>query len=90
MFNSGIFDDGRIEYRNRSGKLHNIDGPAIIYPSGTKKWIVNGILHRTDGPAIEWSSGKRSFYINGVQVPEKEYPDLVLKTKLDKLKNIAN
>ena len=33
------------------GKLHRIDGPAIIWPDGSEAWYQNDVLHRTDGPA---------------------------------------
>ena len=47
------------------GKLHKLNGPAIIFSSGTKKWYVNGKLHRLNGPAIEWISGRKEWYENG-------------------------
>ena len=44
-----ILRDGTIEYRNNHnksphiGELHREDGPAVIYPDGTKKWYLNGV-----------------------------------------------
>jgi len=47
------------------GRLHREDGPAIIYPDGSRVWYLNGHLHREDGPAIIWPSGSRWWYLNG-------------------------
>jgi len=46
-------DDGTIHWRLPCGLSHRVDGPAIVYPSGEKRWLQNGQLHREDGPAIE-------------------------------------
>jgi hypothetical protein len=27
-----------------------MSGPAVIYPSGTKQWRLNGLIHREEGP----------------------------------------
>ena len=35
-----------------NGKLHRVDGPAIIKHDGKKEWFLNGQRHRVDGPAI--------------------------------------
>lgn len=34
------------------GKLHNNEGPAVVYPDGTKEWWFNGKRHNINGPAI--------------------------------------
>ncbi len=46
-------------------KLHREDGPAYIFPSGTRSWWINGRRHRTDGPAVEAASGVREWWENG-------------------------
>ena len=57
------------EYGNKgwfvNGKLHRLDGPAIIYTDGGKDWYVNGELHRLDGPAVEGADGSKGWYVNG-------------------------
>ena len=35
------------------------------YPSGTKRWFLNGKLHREDGPAAEYPDGYKEWYLNG-------------------------
>ena len=60
-----VNDVGTITYRLR-GKLHRLDGPAMVSPRG-KKWYQNGQLHRTDGPAIEHSNGEKQWWQNGVR-----------------------
>jgi len=47
-----------------SGNIHREDGPAMIFPNGTKKWYQHNKFHRENGPAIEWSDGDRYWYIN--------------------------
>jgi hypothetical protein len=54
----------RTEYCNESGQTHREDGPAVLYVSGTKNWLINGFLHRENGPAVEWSNGDEEWYIN--------------------------
>ena len=48
-----------------NGKLHRLDGPAVIWPNGDKWWYSNGMIHREDGPAVEWTSGAKWWYFNG-------------------------
>ena len=54
------------------GKLHREDGPAVIYPNGTKRWHINGKLHRTDGPAVEYATGEEEYWINGERVTKED------------------
>ena len=70
---SGTVDtwsDGTVIYRNAVGQPHRIDGPAVLYPSGTCAWYRNNRLHRTDGAAIMFSGGRCDWYLNGVSMPE--------------------
>lgn len=32
----------RIEWRNRKGELHRVDGPAIEWCNGMESWFLNG------------------------------------------------
>lgn len=57
---------GTTRYRNRDGQLHRIDGPAVIYPSGSVSWYRDGALHRTDGPAVIYRDGDKLWYRNGL------------------------
>ena len=34
------------------GKIHNKEGPAVVYPDGTREWWFNGKRHNINGPAI--------------------------------------
>ncbi len=54
-----------IVYKNKQGKYHREDGPAIEHNNGTKSWFINGKRHRGDGPAREWSIGTKEWWING-------------------------
>jgi hypothetical protein len=43
----------------QDGKLHRLDGPAVIHSNGTRLWYQNDILHRCDGAAIIRSDGSK-------------------------------
>ena len=47
------------------GKRHCLDGPAVVFPDGTKMWYLNNKRHRVDGPAIEWADGRKEYFIEG-------------------------
>ena len=65
IFNGGILktidEDGVIRW-SKDGKVHREDGPAIIFPSGTKQWLLDGEFHRIGGPAVECPDGHREWY----------------------------
>jgi hypothetical protein len=63
---------GGIQKRwHRYGKLHRVDGPAIIVGSFLEEWYTDGKRHRLDGPAVEWFNGSRGvgraeWWVNGL------------------------
>ena len=59
-------------WRNKKGKLHCIDGPAVEYWNGDKVWYQNGKRHRIDGPAAEHSNGKKLWYIRNKYFKTKD------------------
>lgn len=48
-----IHKDGSKRWYSNKGKLHRLDGPAIVEVDGSKHWYVDGVCHRVGGPAIE-------------------------------------
>jgi hypothetical protein len=58
---------GTYYYYMKEGKLHREDGPAEIWPDGTKRWYKEGKLHRADGPAIEYPDGTKFWYKEGLR-----------------------
>jgi len=48
-----------------NGDLHRTDGPAIIYPSGSKAWYYHGKRHRIDGPAVIRADGTKIWCHHG-------------------------
>lgn len=52
------------------GKLHRLDGPAVIRPNGNNSWWHEGKLHRLDGPALDWGRDGIGFFIHGRKVTE--------------------
>ena len=58
-------------WRNKDGKFHRLDGPAVEFADGDKQWWKKGNLHRLDGPAIEVGSYK-AWWKNGVKFPDKD------------------
>ena len=68
----GKFEEDMYVLRNRNGKFHREDGPAIIHQDGNQYWYRNGDLHRDDGPAIIWPDGTSTWYTNGYWLREGE------------------
>ena len=58
------------EWRS-DGKLHRIDGPAVIWANGTQEWFIDGLRHRTNGPAMIWDDGKQGWFVNGKNITDK-------------------
>jgi len=56
----------KIKHVDDTGRLHRLDGPAIIYSNGYEGWCVNGNYHRHDGPARTWVDGSQEWYLNGL------------------------
>ena len=54
-------------WRDKAGKLHRLNGPAMItLSSGDMTWYRHGKLHRDDGPALDWpSDGTEEWYRDG-------------------------
>jgi len=52
-------------FRNTSGLLHREDGPAVIRPSGTEEWWLDGKRHRVDGPAYTRPGGLQLWFLYG-------------------------
>lgn len=53
-----------------NGKLHRLNGPAVIKPDGTREWWVNGNLHREDGAAVIKPDGTKEWWVDGL--PHRE------------------
>jgi hypothetical protein len=66
-------------------KIHNIDGPAIIWADGTQVYYVNDKIHRIGGPAKIWSDGIQEYWVDDIQYTKEQYPQAVLKYKLKQL-----
>jgi hypothetical protein len=62
----GIDEFGSKFWRNKSGKLHRLEGPAAEYSDGQKSWYQNGLRHRLDEPAVEGNNGEKEWWINGL------------------------
>jgi hypothetical protein len=57
---------GTKRWKNKSGKFHRLDGPAIEFANGTKEWHQNGCLHRLDGPAYIAANGHKEWIFKGL------------------------
>lgn len=61
------------------GKIHRIDGPAVIYPDMTEEWWLDDKLHRDDGPAEIRDDGTCVWRLYGIihrdGGPAVEYSD---------------
>lgn len=68
--------DSKSRYRDQYGLLHRLDGPAVIYVSGTQEWWVRGRKHREDGPALTRWTGEARWHLDGM--PHREDGPAVL------------
>jgi hypothetical protein len=54
-----------------NGRLHRIDGPAVVTVTGTKIWYQHGVKHRSFGgidmyfPTVKYSNGNREWWYRG-------------------------
>jgi hypothetical protein len=63
-------------WKNKKGKLHRLDGPAIECTDSTKHWYQNGLRHREDGPAVVYNDGGKEWWLNNLlQKTKEEYFD---------------
>lgn len=65
-----------------NGRLHDEDGPALIYPDGRQEWYLNGRLrrkNRENGPTLIYPDGRQEWRIDGrlhrIDGPAIIYPD---------------
>jgi len=57
---------GTFYYKDKSFTIpHRVDGPAMVWDDGRKRWFQNGKIHRMDGPAIEWKNKHNEWWIDG-------------------------
>lgn len=64
IFRSHIRIEYLIKSDNNPSKWFKLNGPAVIYDSGDKYWIINNKCHRNDGPAIIWPDGDKRWYFD--------------------------
>ena len=48
------------------GRVHRLDGPAVVYGNGTKVWYRHGVVYREDGPAIEWAKVEPEWCVQSI------------------------
>jgi len=79
-----VFEDGGYRFYKIPGVLHNDDGPAARYASGTVLYALNGRIHRSNGPAIIPAKGRPLYFLNGVRVPTwiVRHPDKITAEKI--------
>ena len=64
---------GTVTYYNDEGKLHNPNGPAVVWASGRKSYFISGKRHNPSGAALVYSDGSKYYYINGKKLTEAEF-----------------
>jgi hypothetical protein len=69
-------------WKDKRGRVHRLNGPAIEYEGGDSSWFRHGILHRDDGPAREWSnSGAEEWYKDGYEYEPSAHELIAWKMK---------
>lgn len=67
-------------WRNREGKLHCEDGPAVIFPNGTLHWCIDGEFHREDGPAVIDTASGIFWYWHGSHYDFEKWCEVAKKS----------
>lgn len=63
------------------GQLHRLDGPALEWLDGTKRWKKAGKLHCLSGPAEEYADGSRYWWVEGNEYSEEDFnvlPEVIM------------
>lgn len=61
-------------------QFHRVNGPAVVYDTGSLAWHNHGKLHRLDGPAVINQHGTYQYWINDRLVSEYEHMFLTKAT----------
>lgn len=82
-----------VYYKDKTHRIiHRVDGPALEWNDGRRRWLQNGKVHRMDGPAIEWVDGGREWWIDDEGITGIVHGRYVgptwLQEKLDIIKGI--
>jgi hypothetical protein len=85
MDNPHITSNGDKRWFDSNGKVHRVDGPAVIRADGYKSWYQHGVRHRVDGPAIEWPDGYNEWYLHNKCLTFDEWIDKVDISDEDKV-----
>ena len=64
--------DGTLRYYNSEGKLHNDNGPAVVFIDGTELYYDNGLINNLKGTAINSVDGSKIYYVKGNLHNERE------------------
>ncbi len=67
-----IDEFGNKWWKNKDGKIHRLDGPAIEFTDGYKEWWFKGRIHREDGPAVIFPTGEKNWWLNRINYQTKE------------------
>ena len=51
--------------RDKHGRPHDDDSPAVVQPNGIEVWYKHGRLHRDDGPAVVQPNGIEAWFEEG-------------------------
>ena len=80
---TGVHISSNIIFYENNGRTSRKDGPALIYPDGTKIYYMNGELHREDGPAKILADGTKFYFLNGEYVDVNSDEELAIKILLE-------
>ena len=75
---------GNKVYYDKDGELHRLDGPAIEYANGNKRWYWHGKWHCETGPALDDADYQAYYYHNKRYYP-KDNEEWIRMSKLKAL-----
>ncbi len=72
-------------WKDKKGKVHRLNGPAVIFRDGDRSWYKHGQRHRDDGPAREWpSQNKEEWWKDGKHYEPSAHELMLWKMKQKK------
>lgn len=54
-----VVDDFGATCHYRNGRLHKMDGPAVVFPDGYRAWHINGVFKGAEHPDGSFREAKK-------------------------------
>ena len=78
-----VYKDGEVNWLGEEGRLHRLNGPAVICADGSEFYYHHGKLSRLDGPAAIYADGSKGWWIDNRKYTEAEFHKKVAELNND-------